>query len=44
MALLGDFFVGLQHGELTFWIVALGPVVLILVARLAWWAVISRRR
>src|SRR6266702_6944065 len=25
MALLGDFFVGLSHGAITYWVVALGP-------------------
>jgi hypothetical protein len=44
MALLGDFFAGLQHGLITFWIVVLGPAVLILLARLAWWGLISRGR
>jgi hypothetical protein len=44
MALLGDFFVGLQHGSIIFWIVVFGPAVLILVARLAWWGLISRWR
>jgi hypothetical protein len=34
LALLGDFFVGLSHGEITFWVVALGPAALILFARL----------
>ena len=36
MALLGDFFAGLQRGYPTFWIVVIGPAVLIGVARLAW--------
>ena len=36
MALLGDFFEGLSHGWVTFWIVALGPLVIILFVRLAW--------
>jgi hypothetical protein len=41
MALLGDFFVGLGRGEITFWIVALGPLVLILLARGAWYLITS---
>ena len=44
MALLGDFFGGLQHGAITFWIVALGPAVLILLARLMWWALLTSRQ
>jgi len=36
MALLGDFFSGLQHGQITFWIVVIGPAAIILLARLAW--------
>ena len=36
LALLGDFFIGLTQGWLSYWIVALGPAVLILLARLAW--------
>jgi hypothetical protein len=36
MALLGDFFSGLQHGAISFWVVALGPAALILLARLGW--------
>jgi hypothetical protein len=34
MALLGDFFSGLAHGLISFWVVALGPAVIILFARL----------
>jgi hypothetical protein len=33
MALLGDFFAGLSHGETTFWAVALGPTAIILFVR-----------
>ena len=36
MALLGDFFEGLSHGWVSYWIVALGPLVIILFARVAW--------
>jgi hypothetical protein len=32
--LLGDFFVGLAHGSVIFWCVALGPYFLVLFARL----------
>lgn len=36
MALLGDFFSGLSNGLLSFWIVAVGPALIILFVRLAW--------
>ena len=36
MALLGDFFTGLAHGGSSYWIVALGPLLIILFARGAW--------
>jgi hypothetical protein len=36
MALLGDFFEGLSRGWLSYWIVALGPLVIIVFARAAW--------
>lgn len=36
MALLGDFFEGLSLGWISYWIVALGPLVIILLARVAW--------
>ncbi|MBV8805369.1 MAG: hypothetical protein JO042_09985 [Sinobacteraceae bacterium] len=36
LALVGDFFAGLSHGWVSYWIVALGPVAIILFARLAW--------
>jgi hypothetical protein len=42
LALVGDFFSGLQHGAITFWIVVIGPAVIILAARVAW-ALIRRR-
>jgi hypothetical protein len=44
MALLGDFFVGLSQGAITFWMVALGPLVIILFVRLAWAAIKSNPR
>src|SRR5579862_4025369 len=34
LALLSDYFVGLAHGSAVFWVVALGPAVLLLLARL----------
>ena len=34
LALLQDFFIGLVHGSAVFWVVALGPAVLVLLARL----------
>jgi hypothetical protein len=39
LALLGDFFTGLAHGYIVFWIVALGPVLLLVLVRvfLALW-------
>lgn len=33
-ALLSDFFAGLAHGYLVFWVVALGPAVFLLLVRL----------
>jgi hypothetical protein len=36
MALLGDFFEGLSRGWVSYWIVALGPLIIILFARVAW--------
>jgi hypothetical protein len=36
MALLGDFFSGLSQGWLSYWIVALGPLAIILFVRGAW--------
>ena len=43
MALLGDFFQGLSLGWLSYWIVALGPLVIIVFARLAWDLINPRR-
>jgi hypothetical protein len=34
LALLGDFFTGLAHGYVVFWVVALGPVLCLLLIRL----------
>jgi len=36
MALLGDFFEGLSRGWVSYWIVAVGPLIIILIARAAW--------
>jgi hypothetical protein len=36
MALLGDFFAGLSLGWVSFWVVALGPLAIIQLGRLAW--------
>jgi hypothetical protein len=36
MALLGDFYAGLGSGFVSYWIVALGPAVIILFVRIAW--------
>ncbi len=36
LALLGDFFVGLANGWVSYWMVALGPLVIILFVRMAW--------
>ena len=41
LALYGDYFAGLAHGWLGYWVVALGPVVLLLLARL--WIALLRR-
>ena len=41
LSLYGDYFSGLAHGWLGYWVVALGPVVLLLVARL--WLALLRR-
>ena len=43
MALLGDFYEGLSKGWLSFWIVALGPLVIIVVARAAWELIVPKR-
>jgi ABC-type Fe3+-siderophore transport system permease subunit len=36
LALLGDFFAGLGHGAVTFWIVALGPALLVAFVRVVY--------
>ncbi|HEY6483691.1 MAG TPA: hypothetical protein VIY54_09200 [Steroidobacteraceae bacterium] len=36
LALLQDFFAGLAHGSIPYWVVALGPLGLILLGRLLW--------
>jgi hypothetical protein len=41
LALYGDYFTGLAHGWLGYWVVALGPVVLLLLGRL-WLAMLRR--
>ncbi len=41
LALYGDYFSGLAHGWLGYWTVALGPVLLLLAARL--WLALLRR-
>lgn len=41
LALYGDYFTGLAHGWLGYWVVAVGPAVLLLVARL-WLALVRR--
>jgi len=43
MALLGDFYDGLSRGWLSYWIVALGPLMIIVVARAAWELIIPKR-
>ena len=44
MALLGDFFVGLSQGAISFWVVALGPALIILFARVVWALIKPRPR
>jgi hypothetical protein len=34
LALFGDYYIGLFHGSAVFWVVALGPALLLLLARL----------
>jgi hypothetical protein len=41
LALYGDYFSGLAHGWLGYWVVALGPALLLLLARL--WLTLLRR-
>jgi len=36
MALLGDFYEGLSQGWPSYWVVALGPLVIIVIARALW--------
>jgi hypothetical protein len=43
MALLGDFYEGLSKGWLSYWIVAAGPLVIIVVARAAWELIVPKR-
>ena len=43
MALLGDFYEGLSKGWLSYWIVALGPLMIIVIARAAWELIIPKR-
>ncbi len=42
MALLGDFYQGLSNGWLSYWIVAIGPLVIIVLARAAWELIVPR--
>ena len=44
MALLGDFFVGLRQGAISYWVVVLGPAVIILFVRVAWALIKPRPR
>jgi len=43
MALLGDFYEGLSKGWLSYWIVAVGPLVIIVFVRAAWELIVPRR-
>jgi hypothetical protein len=43
MALLGDFFAGLSLGWISFWCVAVGPLLIITLARLAWMLIVPKR-
>ena len=43
MALLGDFYEGLSKGWLSYWIVAVGPLVIIVLVRAAWELIFPRR-
>ena len=40
---IGDFFAGLAHGELAFWLIVLGPPLFLILARLLWWAAFQTR-
>ncbi len=42
MALLGDFYEGLSKGWLSYWLVAVGPLVIIVFARAAWELIVPR--
>lgn len=42
MALLGDFYEGLSKGWPSYWIVAVGPLVIIVFARAAWELIVPR--
>jgi hypothetical protein len=42
MALLGDYYGGLSRGWLSYWIVALGPLVIIVFARAAWELIVPK--
>jgi hypothetical protein len=44
LALVGDFFVGLSRGWTSYWIVAVGPAVIISFARIAWALIKSNPR
>jgi hypothetical protein len=39
LALLQDFFLSLLHGSAVFWVVALGPLALVLLVRLFVWTI-----
>ena len=43
MALLGDFYEGLSKGWPSYWIVAVGPLVIIVFVRAAWELIVPRR-
>jgi len=43
MALLGDFYEGLSKGWLSYWVVAVGPLIIIVIARAAWELIFPRR-
>jgi hypothetical protein len=43
MALLGDFYEGLSKGWLSYWIVAVGPLVIIVFVRAAWELIVPKR-
>ena len=43
MALLGDYYEGLSKGWPSYWIVAVGPLVIIVVARAAWELIVPKR-